>query len=111
MKEIDKLSSKSLDQWPTYAATLKKVKVEEGKETYQCQQINKFSDGWRYYQNSEDFCRSVIECVHSRMSWLDTQLIRDILFMLVSQGWEKVIEENDTMKAIHRLRKCISQPR
>ena len=44
IKEIDKLSSKSLDQWPTYAATLKKVKVEEGKETYQCQQIKKFSD-------------------------------------------------------------------
>ena len=44
IKEIDKLSFKSLDQWPTYAATLKKVKVEEGKETYQCQQIKKFSD-------------------------------------------------------------------
>ena len=63
-----------------------------------------------HQNHSEDFCRSVIECVRSRMSWSDTQLIRDILFMLASQGWEKAIEENDTMEAIHRLVERFSIP-
>lgn len=37
------------------------------------------------------------------MAWSDLQLMRDIIFMLGSQGWEKAIEENDSIEAISRL--------
>lgn len=41
VKEIDKLSAKKIDEWPTYSGILKKVTVEEGKETYQCQELKR----------------------------------------------------------------------
>ena len=37
LKETNKLSSRPLDQWPTYAATLRKITEEEGSKVYQCQ--------------------------------------------------------------------------
>ena len=41
LKETDKLNSKSLDQWPTYAATIKKITSEQGDKLYQCQVVKK----------------------------------------------------------------------
>ena len=38
MKETEKLRSKPLDQWPTYAATMK-VSSEGEEKVYQCQEI------------------------------------------------------------------------
>ena len=37
------------------------------------------------------------------MAWSDLQLMRDIIFMLGSQGWEKAIEKDNSMEAISRL--------
>ena len=37
LKETDKLASKPLAQWTTYAATLRKCMKEDGKTIYQCQ--------------------------------------------------------------------------
>ena len=34
--ETDKLGKKTLEQWPTYAATQKKCTVEDGANVYQC---------------------------------------------------------------------------
>ena len=102
MKETEKLRSKPLDHWPTYAATMK-ISSGEGK-VYQCQEIKKYSEALTYYQNrSQDFCSKVTECIRSRMAWSDLQLMRDIVFMLGTQGWEKAVEENDSMEAISRL--------
>ena len=43
------------------------------------------------------------------MAWSDLQLMRDIVFMLGTQGWEKAIEENDS-KAIGRLTERFTVP-
>ena len=104
MKETEKLRSKPLDQWPTYAATMKKISSEGEEKVYQCQEIKKYSEALTYYQNrSQDYCSKVTECICSRMAWSDLQLMRDIVFMLGTQGWEKAVEENDSMEAISRL--------
>ena len=47
--------------------------------------------------------KSIAECVRSQMTWSDTQVIRDIIFMLGTLGWEKVVEESLSMDAISRL--------
>ena len=39
LKETDKLNSKSLDQLPTCAATIKKITSEQGDKLYQCQVV------------------------------------------------------------------------
>lgn len=104
MKETEKLRSKPLDQWPTYAATMKKISPEGEQMVYQHQEIKKYSEAQTYYQGrSQDYCSKVTECIRSRMAWSDLQLMRDIVFVLGTQGWEKAVEENDSMEAIGRL--------
>ncbi len=49
LKETDKLASKPLAQWTTYAATLRKCSDEDGDTVYQCQQLKKFSEAQTYY--------------------------------------------------------------
>ena len=39
----------------------------------------------------------------SRLSWSDMELMRDIIFMLSTHGWEKALEEDNDMAAIDRL--------
>ena len=74
------------------------------EKVYQCQEIKKYSEAQIYYQNqSQDYCSKVTECIRSRMAWSDLQLMRNIVFILGTQGWEKTVEENDSMEAINRL--------
>ena len=40
------------------------------------------------------------EHIKSKLSWSDLQLMRNIIFMLSSHGWEKAIEEDDNLAAI-----------
>ena len=32
-------------------------------------------------------------CIRARLAWSDLDLIRDIIFMLATQGWQKVLDE------------------
>ena len=43
VKEVDKLGDKSLDEWPTYSVTMKKVKETEGEVAYQHQALKAFA--------------------------------------------------------------------
>ena len=52
LKEMDKLSSMPLVEWPTYTATLKKCTEENGSTIYHCQQLKKYSEALRYSRNS-----------------------------------------------------------
>ena len=104
LKETDKLASKPLDQWPTYAATLRKCTEEEGHTVYQCQNLKSYSEAQSYYSSKyKEYCSNVSQCIKSRLSWSDLQLMRDIIFVLSSHGWEKLIEEEDNLAAIDRL--------
>ena len=106
LKETDKLASKPLDQWPTYAATLRKCTEQERHTVYQCQNLNSlnYSEAQSYYSSKyKEYCSNVSQCIKSRLSWSDLQLMRDIIFVLSSHGWEKLIEEEDDLAAIDRL--------
>jgi len=43
IKETDKLTSRSLEQWPVYSSTLRKLTEEDGqKDIYQLQKLKKY---------------------------------------------------------------------
>ena len=50
-----------------------------------------------------DYASRVSQCIKSRLSWSDMELMRDIIFMLSTHGWEKALEEDNEMAAIDRL--------
>ena len=104
VKETDKLSSLPLAQWPMYSATLKKVEDENGKKIYQSQQLKWFSEAQDYYtRHCEKFCEAVNNCLRSRTEWSDQQVIRDIISILATQGWQKIVEEDISLESVDRL--------
>ncbi len=111
LSETNKLSSKNLDNWPTYRATLSKCISEDEQQVYQSQELKKFSVGKLYFESHYiDFCSKICECVRSRLSWSDLQLMRDVIFASTTQGWEKAIEEENDLQAVDRLVKRFSVP-
>ena len=71
LKETDKLASKPLAQWTTYAATVEKCKEEDGHTFYQCQQLQEYSEAQTYYTSKyEEYCCSVSHWIKSRLSCL-----------------------------------------
>ena len=96
IKETDKLKSRPLKEWPTYAALKKKLKREDGKIEYQAQELRPFKVGDSYYtEHYQDYCSKVTGCIKSRLSWSDLDLVRDIVVILSTHGWEKIREESE----------------
>ena len=94
VKSTNKLSSASLQHWPTYSSMLRKINEEKGKFSYQCQVLKNFSEAKCYYENQySEYCVQVIDCIKSRLAWSDLTTIRDIIFILATNGWQKPIEE------------------
>ena len=68
------------------------------------QKLKRYSEAESYFSsNYEEYCHNVSQCIKSRLSWTDLDLMRDIIFMLSSHGWEKSIQEEDDFAAIDRL--------
>ena len=106
LKETEKLASKPLEEWPTYAATLNKCSPDgnDGAISYQCQSLNGYKETLRMYSAKyTEYCSKVTECIKSRLSWSDLEMMRDIIFILSSHGWEKVVEEKNNLESIERL--------
>ena len=94
--KIDKLKKKPLSKWDTYATIVKKVIQVNGKHTYQGQELKHFSEAKSYFDNHYNaFCQLVVENLHTRLQWSDTQLFRDVIFVLATQGWEKILQEDE----------------
>lgn len=111
LKETGTFASKSLTQWITYAATVEKCTEKDGHTVYQCQQLQRYFEAQTYYTYKyEEYCCSVSYCINSRLSWSDLQAMRDIIFLLSSHGWEKLVEEENDMAAIDRLVKRFASP-
>ena len=100
VKEIQKLKERSLSRWEVYASTLKVTKEGE-KHIYQGQELKCFSEAKSFFENHyRKFCESVVETLRTRLQWSDMQLLRDIIFVLATQGWEKVAVEDDQKEDI-----------
>ena len=105
------MSSTDLEHWPTYASVLSKCTEEDNKMTYQCQELKNFSTAKSYYANHySEYCSKITECVKSRLAWSDLQQLRDIIFVLASQGWQKALDESNSLEAIDRLTAQFSIP-
>ena len=57
----------------------------------------------------KDYCSKVSNCIKSRLAWSDLQL-RDIIFVLATQGWQKLLDESDPLEAVDRLVEKFSIP-
>ena len=104
LRETETLASKPLSQWSIYAATLKKFTNEGERVVYQSQEVKLYRQAVEYYlSHYEDICQRVSDCIKSRLGWSDLQLMRDIILVLSTQGWEKLVRENHTLEEINRL--------
>ena len=69
LKETNRLASKGIEQWPTYAATMRKI-VLEGKENdsamYQCQELKNYSGAASFYTSK--YAGIVVQCIKSILS-------------------------------------------
>ena len=111
VKEINKLSTKSLSSWPTYIGTLNKIQEEDGEATFQYQVLKSYQSARALYsRNHQAYCSSVTECLKSRLEWSDLNLIRDIIFILETQGWQKVIDEEQEAEAVDRVAERFKNP-
>lgn len=96
VKEVNKLSSKPLQQWPTYSMTLKSITKEGSDNVYQCQVLKKFDPAVQHYSSQcQAYCTSITSCLKSRLAWSDLELVRDAIFVLATQGWQKIVDEED----------------
>ena len=87
VKESNQLSTKPLDQWPIYSATVKTIEDQTGEPTYQCQELKKLSQAKTYFESKyTDYCSDVTSCITVRLAWSDLDLTRDIIFMLATLG-------------------------
>ena len=92
--ETNRLHVKPLDQWPTYAATLKKFTNEDGEWICQGQVVKKYSEAKGHFErHCQEYCTHVTAHLRTRLSWSDLQLFRDIIFMLGTKGWQKIVDE------------------
>ena len=109
LKKTDKLASKPLDKWSTYSATVSKCTTEEeGCTVYQLQKLRNFSETQAYFSSKrEEYCLKVSQCIKPRT---DMQLMRDIIFMLSSHCWEKLLQEQNDLAAIDQLVEQFSTP-
>ena len=77
VKEVNKLSSKPLEQWRTYCTTL--TKLSDGN-SYQCQELRNLSQAKSFYESKHDeFCSSVTAGMKARLAWSDLRVIRDVI--------------------------------
>lgn len=63
---------------------------------YQCQKLKQFDQAVQHFTSHyQQYCISVTSCLKSRLEWSNLEFIRDVIFFLASQGWQKIIDEED----------------
>jgi len=84
------LSSKSLEQWPVYNSTLQKLTEEYGQtNVYQLQKLKNLTGVKSMFENNYKGY-----CIKQRLEWSDMQLFRDVIEILATQGWQKIVDEH-----------------
>lgn len=92
VKEVKTPGSKPLYDWEVYSGTLKEI--EDGNGSHQEQAVQRLDEGKAYFvSHCPDLCKRVSDYVMSRLQWTDFQLIKDIIFVLATQSWEKILTE------------------
>lgn len=58
-----------------------------------------------YLHHHQQYCSLVTSCLKSRLEWSDLDLIRDIIVVRETQGWQKILDEEESS---HSVRESIS---
>ena len=96
VQELAKISSRSLQQWPNYSATLKNITQKDGSNFYQQHILINLPEAERYYKaHFDEYCTSVTTCLKSRLEWTDLEFVRDVILFLATQGWQKLADEEN----------------
>jgi hypothetical protein len=105
LKEIEKLTALPLSQWPTYSNTLAAIcNEDDGSHTYQGQALKRLEETQRYFENhAHEYSFNLKQCLISRLAWSDQQLVRDIITVLATQGWEKLVRECTQLDGLQRI--------
>ena len=92
--------------------TLEKCTTDsDGITVYQGQELKSFSLSKTYYEaHYSDYCEQITECIKNRLAWSSLQVLRDIIFIVATQGWHKAIAEHNKLEAIDRLVKQFTVP-
>lgn len=48
-----------------------------------------------YLAHFDEYCTSVTTCIKSRLEWTDLEFVRDVILFLVTQGWQKLADEDN----------------
>ena len=48
-----------------------------------------------FTSHSQEYCTSITACLKSRLAWSDLEFIQDVILVLGTQGWQKIIDEED----------------
>jgi len=92
VKEVNKLSSKPLEQWRTYCTTLSKLSDNK----YQSQELRNLAQVKSLYESKHaEYCTAVTICMKGRLVWSDLKVIRDVISILATHGWQKSLDEED----------------
>ena len=71
-------------------------------EVYQLQQLKGFTSATQYFENNgATYCRNVSDCVKSRLKWSDVDMMRSMIAVLNPQGWEKLMNDDDSLDEIN----------
>ena len=83
VKEIDQLSKRQIEHWPTYNLITSKITKEEGEHVYQLQTLKRFSEAKTYYDSHlSEYCTAVTSCIKHRLEWSNLDLMKDIIFVI-----------------------------
>ena len=111
-----------MKEWPVYSATLAKCSTPSRSDgdlddilseeaVYQSQELTQFLSAQRYYTNHyTEYCQAVTDCIKNRMNWSDVQVFCDIIIVLATQGWQKLVDYEDSLDAVDRLATQFSTP-
>ncbi len=98
LNDVKKLGSKPLDQWPTYAMVLKNINSTGTEDMYQCQALKKLNEAKDHFTAEHaQLCSLVTTCLKSRLEWSSLEVTRDIVSVLATQGWEKILQEESEL--------------
>ena len=93
-----------LSKWSTYSVVLGKCTESDSATAYQSQGLTKFVEAKMYFEeNYKVYCSKVSDCLKSRLAWSDLQMLRDVILVLATQGWEKLHQKSDNLNAIDQL--------
>ena len=111
-KETDTLSTIDLQSWPTYASVLEKCKDEGSKTVYQCQELQKKILQQKCTMKVTARSTVLTSLTASRLGSLGLTYnsSKTSSFLLATQGWQKIIDENQPLIAINRIVKHFSVP-